>query len=193
MRAIAAVLLFIAVVSPPASAQTDAERAEALRSAAAALRDAIATLEEAAATLEGGAAESEDETGAGGSAGSDSVVFLDPLNDSPLEIPSDDVTDAVERFHATGENPYAGDEAAIEAGEALYGKLCAACHLTDGTGRIGPSLVDDTWQYPRTGTDKGQFEIIYAGGAGAMQAFSKRISQDEMLKVIAYLDVLGDR
>lgn len=119
------------------------------------------------------------------------VTFLDPLDNTPLEIPAEDVTAAVEHFHATAENPYTGDEAAIADGEKIYGQLCAACHLKDGTGRIGPNLVDDNTKYPRTDTVKGMFEIIYAGGAGAMQPFHNRISQDEILRVIAFLDALG--
>jgi cytochrome c-L len=63
----------------------------------------------------------------------------------------------------------------------------------DGTGRIGPSLVDETWKYERTGTPVGAFEIIYAGGAGAMQAFGSRLSQDEILEVMAYLDQLHEQ
>jgi cytochrome c-L len=39
-------------------------------------------------------------------------------------------------------------------------------------------------------TDQGKFEIIYAGGAGAMQAFGRRITQDDILHVMAYLDEL---
>jgi hypothetical protein len=31
------------------------------------------------------------------------------------------------------------------------------------------------------------FEVIFGGAAGAMQPFSKRMTQDEFLKVIAYL------
>jgi cytochrome c-L len=84
----------------------------------------------------------------------------------------------------------AGDRQAIAEGERIYDRWCQACHLPDGTGRIGPSLADDTWSHPRTGTDVGQFEIIYAGGAGAMQAFGNRLDQDEILKVIAFLETL---
>jgi cytochrome c-L len=35
------------------------------------------------------------------------------------------------------------------------------------------------------------FEIIYAGGAGAMQAFGRRLGQDEILKVMAYVSALA--
>jgi cytochrome c-L len=118
------------------------------------------------------------------------VQFRDPLNDEALEIPREDVSPAVAEFHRTGENPYAGDEQAIAEGGALYKRWCQACHLPDGTGRIGPNLVDEQWRYERTGTDVGQFEIIYAGGAGAMQAFGQRLRQDEILRLIAFLDTM---
>lgn len=124
-------------------------------------------------------------------AAADGVQFKDPLNDEPLAIPlPDDASEAVRQFHATGENPYMGEAEAITEGEEIYSRWCVACHLPDGTGRIGPSLVDDKARYARTGTAKGKFEIIYAGGAGAMQAFDTRLSQDEILEVIAYLDEL---
>ena len=90
-------------------------------------------------------------------------------------------------FHRTGQNPYRGDAKAIAAGKAVWQKWCRACHLDDGTGRIGPNLVDDKVHHGRVATDVGTFEVIYAGGAGAMQAFGKRVDQDTILAVMAYL------
>jgi cytochrome c-L len=123
------------------------------------------------------------------------IIFLHALDNQPIEFsyrPDQEVTPAVAQFHKTAENPYSGDPAAIEAGEKLYTTLCRACHLEDGTGRIGPSLVSGNPKRARTGTDRGRFEIIYAGGAGAMQAFGRRIDQDEILQVMAYLEVLRE-
>lgn len=120
--------------------------------------------------------------------------FLHALDDAPIEFefrPKQAITPAVEEFHRTAQNPYRGDPGAIEAGKKVYLKFCKTCHLKSGKGRIGPSLVDDKWKYARTGEDKGKFEIIYAGGAGAMQAFGRRMDQDDILRVMAYLDVLG--
>lgn len=124
----------------------------------------------------------------------DHVQFKDPLNNKPLqiELPAD-ASEAVRQFHQTGENPYQGDEQALAQGKQVYDRWCRACHLDDGTGRIGPSLVDDTWKYERTDTPVGRFEIVYAGGAGAMQAFGDRLSQDEILQVMAHLDRLHDQ
>ena len=61
------------------------------------------------------------------------------------------------------------------------------CHMPDGSGRIGPSLIGNEHHYDRFSTDKGIFEIIYGGATGAMQPFGKRLKQDEILKVIAYV------
>jgi len=70
-----------------------------------------------------------------------------------------------------------GDEQAITEGKKIYDRWCRSCHLADGSGRIGPNLNDDQWNYPRTATDQGKFEIIYAGGAGAMPAFGNRLER----------------
>ena len=119
------------------------------------------------------------------------VVFRSVIGDKPLDFelrPDQEITPAVEEFHRTGANPYAGDEAAMADGKKVYAKLCQSCHLPTGEGRIGPSLADDQWNHPRLDTEVGRFEIIYGGGAGAMQAFGRRIDQDEILKVMAYID-----
>lgn len=119
------------------------------------------------------------------------IEFRTVVGDKPIAFdlrPDQEITPAVETFHRTGENPYAGEEEAIAEGKKVYAKLCASCHLATGTGRIGPSLADEQWNHPRLDTEVGRFEIIYAGGAGAMQAFGRRIDQDEILKVMAYID-----
>ena len=129
--------------------------------------------------------------GGDSTASDDAIEFRHALTGKPLDMamrPDQEITEAVRTFHQTGENPYAGDADAIEAGKAVYDKLCAACHLKDGTGRIGPNLTDDTWTRERTDTEIGRFVVIYGGGAGAMQAFGQRIDQDEILKVMAYID-----
>ena len=69
------------------------------------------------------------------------------------------ITEAVTQFHETGANPYSGDKAALDDGGKLYQKRCKACHAADGSGKVGPSLQDEEWMYPRTDTDVGRFEI----------------------------------
>ncbi len=40
---------------------------------------------------------------------------------------------------------YLTDQATLVAGQNLFVKVCAACHLTDGGGSVGPNLTDDYW------------------------------------------------
>ena len=119
--------------------------------------------------------------------------FTSPLDDSPLEVktlPGEKITEAVQKFYDTGENPFAGDALSLTKGKDLYQTHCQACHLPDGSGRIGPSLIGDTHHYPRFATDKGMFEIIYGGGTGAMQPFGKRLTQEQILEIMAYVRTL---
>lgn len=129
------------------------------------------------------------------SAEAETLVFLHALDNQPFEFtyrPDQEITEAVVHMQTNGENLYAGDETAIKEGKKLYLKYCKACHLKDGKGRIGPSLRDEKWKYKRAGTEKGRFEVIYAGGAGAMQAFGKRIDQDQILKIMAFTDTFRE-
>jgi cytochrome c-L len=119
------------------------------------------------------------------------VAFRHALDNSPLEIkplPNEVETEAVKTVKATGANPYHDQPTALEEGKKLYETHCQRCHLKDGTGAMGPSLVDDVVSRERADTDVGMFEIIYGGAAGAMQSFARRgMTQDEMLKIIAYV------
>jgi len=122
------------------------------------------------------------------------VEFRSALDDSPIDvapIKGEEFTDAVKSFHETGENPYNGNADAIAAGKALYNENCQVCHKPDGSGGMGPSLIDDTVVNARANTDVGMFEVIHSGAAGAMRPFSKRgMTQDQMLKIIAYIHTL---
>ena len=118
------------------------------------------------------------------------IQFRSAFDDSPLNVqpkPGEALSDAVKEFHTTGRDRYRDDANALAQGKALYNNWCQGCHLPDGSGRIGPSLIGDSFTYDRVSSDVGMFEVIYGGAAGAMQAFSKRISQDEILKIIAYV------
>lgn len=124
---------------------------------------------------------------------SGAAVFLHTLTNQPLSLnayPNETVTSKVLEFRKTGKNPYRGDKEAIGAGRATYDQWCAACHLPDGTGRIGSNLTDRQVIYPRVATDAGMFEVIYGGGTGAMQSFGSRLTQDEILRLMAFIETL---
>jgi cytochrome c-L len=127
----------------------------------------------------------------GAGAAAEPIVFRHVLDNSPLEVkprPNEVESEAVKSFKETGKNPYAGEEQALAEGKRLYQVNCQACHLPDGSGRIGSTLIAGTWKYERAATDVGMFEILYGGASGAMQSFARRgMTQDQMLKVIAYV------
>ena len=127
----------------------------------------------------------------GGAVFAEGVVFRHAINDSPLDVkpgPNEVETEAVKTFKQTGRNLYRGDAQAIAEGKRLYEANCQVCHLPDGSGRIGPSLIGDDWVHERVATDIGMFEVIYGGASGAMQSFARRgMTQDQILKVVAYV------
>lgn len=117
------------------------------------------------------------------------VEFRHIAFDTPLAVPPPE-TEAAKKFHQTGENPYVGKAEAVAEGKQLFQQWCVSCHGTGATGGMGPSLVDEQAQYPRTETQVGLFEAVYGGALGAMQPFGQRIPQDDILKITAYIEQL---
>lgn len=103
-------------------------------------------------------------------------------------LPDEKITEAMRRFQKTGSNVYNSNRDAVEEGSKLYAEVCAICHGIKAVGRMGPSLIDDKLIYEKNRTDKGLFETIYGGSAGLMASgFKGKLSQDQILKIIAYL------
>jgi cytochrome c-L len=124
---------------------------------------------------------------------SQDITFRSIIDKSPLSVvakPGEVETEAVKQFKKSGQNPYNGNAEAVTAGKKVYEDMCSSCHLPDGSGRMGPSLIEDFHVHEEIKTDVGLFEIVYGGGLGAMQPFSKRLTQDEILRVMAYLRTL---
>ena len=121
------------------------------------------------------------------------LTFRSALDDAPLNLelrPGDVLTEGMKQFYVTGKNPYRGQAKAVARGRELYIEFCLMCHMPDGSGRIGPSLIDEVYINPRAESDVGKFEILMDGAFGAMRSFYDRMSQDEMLKVLAFVVTL---
>lgn len=85
-------------------------------------------------------------------------------------------------------NPFRGDAAAIAEGAQTYATICAACHKPDGSGLVGPSLVDPYWKYGHD--DVALFESVAKGRPGGMPPWEAQLGTDKIWKVLAYLESL---
>ena len=96
-----------------------------------------------------------------------------------------------------GGNPFAGNAEAIAAGAETYQAICAACHMADGTGLIGPNLVDNEWLHGNT--ELALYDVIYEGRMepetwkqnrpkGPMPAHKASLGSKKVWEVIAYMD-----
>jgi len=76
------------------------------------------------------------------------------------------------------------DKAALEEGKEIFLKNCAACHLADGGGIVGPNLTDNTWIY---GCDvKSVFKVISEGTSKGMPPW-KALGAEKIQKVASYV------
>lgn len=86
-------------------------------------------------------------------------------------------------------NPYsASDLAALAEGQEVFGTICMACHMIDGRGLVGPSLVDPYWKYGDT--DAELFATVSEGRPGGMAPWAAQLGTEKIWKVIAFLRTL---
>jgi len=85
-------------------------------------------------------------------------------------------------------NPFRGDPAAVAQGKQTWSTICAACHLQDGKGLVGPSLVDPYWKYGND--DETLFETVSNGRPGGMPPWGPQLGSEKIWQVLAYLETL---
>ncbi|CAM1333799.1 cbb3-type cytochrome c oxidase N-terminal domain-containing protein [Tenacibaculum aestuariivivum] len=78
-------------------------------------------------------------------------------------------------------------ESDLKRGKAVFNLNCAACHIADGGGGIGPNLTDDYWILG--GGIKNIFSTIANGGRDGkgMVAWNKTLKPIDMQKVASYI------
>jgi cytochrome c oxidase cbb3-type subunit 3 len=85
-------------------------------------------------------------------------------------------------------NPYRGDPGAQAEGAQVFATICAVCHKPDGSGLVGPSLVDPYWKY---GHGDGElFETVSKGRPLGMPPWGAQLGDEKIWKVLAYLETL---
>ena len=78
------------------------------------------------------------------------------------------------------------DDASLANGKATRDKICAACHLADGGGLVGPNMTDNFWIHGNTVDDL--FKIVTDGViAKGMLPYKNQLSNQERLEVVSYI------
>jgi cytochrome c oxidase cbb3-type subunit 3 len=85
-------------------------------------------------------------------------------------------------------NPYRGNAQAIAEGRETFTTICVACHLADGRGLVGPSLVDPYWKYGHD--DEVLFETVAKGRPAGMPPWETQLGAERIWKVLAYIETL---
>lgn len=81
------------------------------------------------------------------------------------------------------------DIAVVTSGAEIFKGKCAACHGLKGEGKVGPSLIDQTWLYD--GSDEGLVESVRDGRPKGMPAWGKLLKEEELLEVTSYVRTLS--
>jgi len=104
------------------------------------------------------------------------------------EVSAAEAAVAEVRQELPSENPFRGDPEAIAQGEQTFNTICAACHKPDGTGLVGPSLVDPYWKYGKD--DASLYQTVAEGRPAGMPPWSSQLGRDEIWQVLAYMETL---
>jgi len=91
---------------------------------------------------------------------------------------------------ATLTNPYEGNaERIAEGGKLFIAYNCLDCHGAEGAGAMGPSLQDNRWHFG--GTAGAVFQSIYEGRPDGMPSWGGRIGDDQIWRLVAYVQTLS--
>lgn len=82
---------------------------------------------------------------------------------------------------------YVGKADAIAEGKAEFATTCAACHMADASGGIGPNLKV-ALRYGSTPDNL--FESITKGRPNGMPPFQQQLGNEKALKVVAFIESL---
>jgi cytochrome c oxidase cbb3-type subunit 3 len=95
---------------------------------------------------------------------------------------------AAARASLPATNPFRGDAAALAEGKLVFEQICSACHKPDGSGLVGPSLVDPYWKYGSS--DPELFTTVSEGRPAGMPAWGQQLGSEKIWKALLYLEKL---
>lgn len=84
---------------------------------------------------------------------------------------------------------YLSDGASLDAGKKIFTTICAACHLADGGGSVGPNLTDEYWLHG--GGIKDIFKTIkYGWPDKGMKSWKDDYSPVQIAQIASYVKSL---
>jgi cytochrome c oxidase cbb3-type subunit 3 len=110
------------------------------------------------------------------------------LGQYEAEVAAAEVIAAAVRAELPTQNPYRADAAAIAEGQQVFVQICAACHKPDGSGLVGPSLVDSYWKYGHG--DAELYQSVMEGRPLGMPAWGAQLGSEKVWRALAYLETL---
>ena len=75
---------------------------------------------------------------------------------------------------------------ALASGKETWTKICAACHLADGGGLVGPNMTDDYWIHGNTVEDL--YNVVTNGVIEkGMLSYKSQLSDQKRLEAVSYI------
>ncbi|AYF44823.1 cytochrome C [Halobacteriovorax sp. BALOs_7] len=85
-------------------------------------------------------------------------------------------------------NKYVATDSAKELGHTVFVENCAACHLEDGGGDIGPNLTDDFWINIKEFKPENFYKFVVHGNEDmGMPAWGDILSKEDIMAVTAHV------
>ncbi len=78
------------------------------------------------------------------------------------------------------------DAASLAKGRETWTKICAACHMADGGGLVGPNMTDNYWIHGNTVQDL--YQVVTNGVIQkGMLSYKDQLSDESRLEVVSYV------
>ncbi len=102
------------------------------------------------------------------------------------EMASYQASKAVAKANKAFEVKLLTSDADLAKGSETWHKICAACHMADGGGLVGPNMTDNYWLHGNTVQDL--YNVVTNGVlAKGMLSYKDQLSDKARLEVVSYV------
>jgi len=102
------------------------------------------------------------------------------------EMASFNASNAVAKAGKTFEVKLLTNKASLAKGSEIWHKICAACHMADGGGLVGPNMTDKYWIHGNTPRDL--YNVVTNGViTKGMLSYKDQLSDKARMDVVSYI------